>query len=411
MKRKSPALCPVTELRGPGRALLLAVLAVSAIVAPASAAAAAYPSTVDEHLGLVNDRLDQAQATYGERPAFQGAHQHLARSATLLLENATVTATTELTTAAAALETGRARAQAEGHPERDQAIKDAAVRLAGQARHTLQDVRSGLDATTADGMTAEELDHAALVAYKVLLAEDRLRIHEQARTNWEAGERGETIERSLVGNAGASLLLAELAHSLWENRSQAQESDGVVLERDALMELAHARADHADETAPGMAQMSRQRVDALAREGRPVLAFAAFYLWAQDVSFNEQRIDPENATADKLLDEEAPKVHAWIDALRVQGDLPIAAIESARLAAGENTTDEDRAFAASLVVLAAEHTALLIDGYTGTERELGATLPDPPSESGPSWVLWGLAGVALVVLVALLAYWRKARSA
>lgn len=389
-------------------ASLLAVLAVSICLAPASAAAIVYTTTVDNRLGTLNDRLESAVSTYGESEAFQGARDHVSRAALLLTANATVSAVSEMSTAAAALETGRAQSIAAGQQDRDQAIRNAAVDLAGQAQSVLASVQGGLDDASRAGMSVQEMDHALLTAYTALLAEDRLRMHETALRGWDAGERGDAIERSLVGNAGSAVLLADVASSLWVNGSMAASDEGVVLDRAALSELAHSRAEHARESAPGLAETSRERVDTLARDGHVVLALAAFSLWAQDVTFTEQQMSREDVADEQLLEEEAPKVQAWVDALGVDGSLPVAALESARVASGGNASLSDRAFAASLVVLSVEHVALLVDGYTGVERALGTTLPPVPDEGWPAWAIWGglLGFLGLLVGTAIIAHKR-----
>lgn len=387
--------------------VLFALLACSVGVGAASAQASVYSSTVDDMLGVWHDRLERSTATYGESDAFQGAQDHFSRGAILLTRNATTVAVQEMTIAAAALETGRAQATAEGQQDRDKAIRDAALHLADDARSSIASLKDRLDEAVDAGMTMQELDYSVLAGYTLLLAEDRLGMHETALRGWDAGERGDAGERSLVGNAGAAVFLAEVSSGVWTNGSQAASSEGTVLDRAALSELAHARAEHARQTALEMAHTNRERVDTLAKEGKPVLAMAAFSLWAQDVTFTEQQTREEDASADRFLIEEAPKVEAWIEALGVAGDLPLSAIEGARLTSGGNASNADRAFAASLVVLSVEHVGLLVDGYTGVDHELGTSLPEVPENGWSPWTVW-MGGFAIVAALLIgVAFWVK----
>lgn len=370
-----------------------------------------YAPVLDDRLDALDQRLMRAQATHGERPEFNQAGQRIGSVHAALQENATLLATDEMATAAAALELGRIRALAAGHEDRDQAVRAEADRLAHQARRGIEAVRTALDNATDAGMTAGELDRAVLVGYMVLSAHDRLQVHQRARDSWMAGNRAESTERALVGGAAGSAVLADIAIESWRNASTASQatSGGPVLKRPAISELALARAAHVADGPPGDAQAGRERVGQLARDGEPVLALAAFLLWTQGIALEEGRASSEQGAAQRLIDEEGPKVDGWLEEIGVRGELARGALASARVVLGDNATQADNVYAASLAMLAVEHVGLLVDGYAGVEREPGTSLADPPGQSWWWPWRWHLAVAGLGVSVALVGWrmWRR----
>ncbi len=407
-----------------GVALLLSFL----LIAPTGVAAGQAPgplaTTLDDHIGLTRDGIEQANETYGPREEFRLARAELGRAGLSLVNNATILAEDGLIKATGALETGKARAEAQGSTDTSQQLVEAAEAKIGQADDILRQVRSDLSSMEQIG-----LDGGLAVAHTLVRVMDMRHQYQIAIRSWEQGDHGEQVVRSVMTGASGALRMAHVAQDTLANVAEARQETSAtsVLDARSLEAIADDRAAWADGQASPLVQRSYDRFKTIHSNGEHLLALAAYTVLFQDLAFNglqtEHRRD-NSATdpfqiASALFEETADPVDAWVEELGIPGDLPTGAIASGRLTLTltENITGDDRAnsgaYAASLVHLGAEHVGILQQAYGGPEHEPGTELATPgqteaTSEAGGDGPpIWLVAGLGAVILLAVVRFWRN----
>lgn len=410
----------------------VALLLVGLLLAPAVAGASAtmLPTTLDDRIGDVSERLEVANATYGERSEFRSARVELSRAGLALLSNATLVTEDNVIKAVGALETGRARAMARTSTDPSQRIVDHAQELATTAENLVAKLRFDLRSMERTGLEPVAFDAGLAVAHGTLRAIDLLQQYQLFRQQAGQGEMTPEIEAGLVSSAAGALALARVSSDLLVKVAQARAvaHPEPFLPYAELESLTHQRVEWASARASPSAQQSKTRLLAMDQQGDDLLTLAAYLLWFQDVSFNglltelqrgQPSVDP-TAEAWRLVNETAPKADTWLDQLGADGDLPRGALESAvftlRLSASSTgrIKNESGAFAVAFAHLGAEHVGLLQEAYGGIAHEPGTALYNtdgtqavPKRNEGPGLLLYAIAAGLLVVVG--LAVWRARR--
>jgi hypothetical protein len=390
--------------------LLTAVL----VISPIASAQPMLPRVLDEHVGEVDEDLQEANSTYGNRSEFQRATASLSRASLSLLNDAWIVSHDELVKANGGLETGLARAQASGSGS-DQQIVDHGRQLASEARSELQRIRGSLDSMERTGLEPVAFSGGLTAAYTANRAMDLLREHDRGLQQWEKGNQNEQVKIAIVsGGAGAKLatsIASDVLERTTEARANASTSD--LLTGDELDELVKDRVGWSEANAAPAAQPSRERVTSLADEDERLMALSAYTIYFQDVAFNGANMQQQRGKdidafqeAHDLVERDKPAVEAWVQQLDVPGDVALGAVASAdfTLKLNQNATGQARnqsgAYALGMAHLGIEQAGQLVEAYSDLEHEPGTELVSPDASSQDEGLLSVPAPGALVAAVA-----------
>ncbi len=404
----------------PGPMRALAAVAIVALLLVPSVAGAATPgalgTTIDDHLGRVNDDLSNANATYGDRSEFQKARFEIRQAAGLLLANATLLAEEHLIRAQGAVATGRLRAQAQGTADPSQQVIDRSKEIVSQADQLIVQVRGDLRSMERAGLEPVAFDGGLAVAHTLIRAMELSQNHRIALQSWEEGDHSPATEAQVVSGAVGALRMASVAQDLLTKVSEARDEAAlepfVPLER--LQRLTDQRVNWTEARAGPALQDSLARVRAFDTSGDQLLTLAACMIFVQNLSSNgllseyQQGKTDALATAINLHNQTAPRVEGWLDRYDLPGGLALGALASAEVAIASSTNvSQDRAArngatAAGFIHLAEEHGGLVQQGLGNIFYEPGGPIAasDTQAGSGADVPLW-LAGVAVVLALIL----------
>lgn len=376
------------------------------------------PKVLDEHIGEVNDDLQSANSTYGNRSEFERSTASLSRSSLSLINNAWVVAHDELIKAAGGLETGKARAQAGGSGSQQQ-VADHGRELASQARSDLRQVRASLESMERTGLEPVAFSGGLTAAYVANRAMDLLRQYEAAIDQWEKGQRSDDAEAAIVSSAAGAQIAASIATDVLAETTQARAnaSTSQLLTAEELDELVEDRAGWTEANHAAIAKRSHDRVMAMAEEDERLMTLSAYTIYFQDVAFNgiqqqQQRGEDIDAfeEARDLYERDKPHVEAWVDELDVPGDIPLGAMASANftLVLNQNATGDNRqrsgAYALGLVHLGAEQAGLLQQAYGAQAHSPGTELAEVEIASEEDGGFAPVPAAGAVLAVALLGF-------
>lgn len=361
------------------------------LAAPAASAVPGFPTLVDEKIGEVQQRLDSANQTYGERDEFKRAKADLSRAGLSLLHNASAISVRDLTKTVAALETGKARAQAGVGPDGTHAkVHERAHELHRQAEATIEQVRSNLESREKTGFGPLEMDGSLTVAHLVVRAMQTADQFQHPEKAWHSPDRNADIEAALVSSGAGALFLAELAQETLRKTTQASANRTAEhrISYEEIQKLAEDRVAWANSHTAPAAKQSHDLVKRVDEQGSRTLTLAAFIMYVKDLTFNSINVDIQRGQlemdpvqkARDLYEENAPRVGAWSQLLGAPLELPHGAMEGANLTLllnGDRTGDQRNrsgAFALSDVHFAIEHTALLQEAFGNHEHQPGTSL-------------------------------------
>jgi hypothetical protein len=385
-------------MRQPSRALPLLLTALL-VLAPIASAEPMLPLVVDERIGEVDEGLQSANSTYGNRSEFQRSAASLQRASISLVNDAWIVALDEVIKSSGGLETGKARAQASG-ADADEEVVDHGRQLASEARSEVTKVRDNLDSMDRTPLEPVALSGALTAGFAANKAMDLLREYDAALNQWEQGERGQQVEAAIVSNAAgariAALTASDVLSRTAEARANATATDPLSAEE--LDELVEDRVTWTEANHVPLARKSHDRVISMDEQGEDLMALSAFTIYFQDAAFNGAKqqkqqgedIDPFHEARD-LHDRDGPTVREWVDELGVAPDIPVGAMASAdfSLELNQNATGDVRfeagAYSLGLAHLGVEHTGLLMQAYTSQSHDPGtelASVGEGEDESG-----------------------------
>jgi len=380
------------------------------------------PKVVDDHIGEVHEDLERANSTYGEREEFRRAGASLVQASSALTNASWVIAHDEIVKAKGGLETGKAKAQANGSGS-DSRVVDHGRQLASQARSEVRQVRDNLGSMERTGLEPVAFSGGLTAAYVANRAMDLLRQYQIALDQWEQGNRNDRLKVTIVSSAAGATVAASMASQVLSEtvERRANATADQLLSTEDIDALLEDRVAWAEEHSGAAAQKSRERMMTMVEEDERLMALSAFTLYYQDVAFNGLRIQQQRGNesvdayeeARDLYKEQMPSVEAWIEELDVPGDIPIGAMESTRFTlvlnhnASGSVRDEAGAYAVGLAHLGIEQTGLLQQAYGAQEHDPGTDLAEvelASEEQGLSAVpapgaLLALAALAFAVLL------------
>jgi len=401
------------------RKALASAIAVLLLLAPMASAKPLLGTVVDDKIGEVDERLDRANSTYGERKEFQQAKAELGRASISLLNNATLLGADKLQLAVGAIETGKAREKATGSEKR---IIDFADGLAQKARDKTKDVRDRLSSMERTGLEPVAFSGGLNVATLLVSADNAHSQYEIGRERWHNGQRNEGTEQILMTGAASALLAAEMADQLLVKVTEARANATAtqLLSYEDLRDLAGDRVNWTQASTAAVARESRDRVLQADQKDSRIMALGAYTTFFEDLTFNGMNTQLQRDRAevvpvqrtDELLNETWPAVDAWTELLDVPGDVPYGALNGAELYNERaKTTNQSKRYnvTASLglsqVHLAIEHAALLQEAYGHKNHTPGKTLKPasigPASEDGDSSLVPFPGTATIVGLIAL----------
>lgn len=366
------------------------LLAAALVISPTVSAEPMLPKVLDEHIGEVDEGLDRANSTYGNRSEFQRSQASLSRSSLALLNDAWIVSHDELIKANGGLETGKARAQASGSGS-EQRVVDHGRQLASEARSEIGQVRDSLKSMERTGLEPVAFAGGLTTAYVVNRAMDLLRQHEKALEQWEKGNRGDKVEAAVVSGGAGAKVAASVASDVLAKTTEARANASAtqLLSVEELDKVVEDRVSWTEANAAPAAKTSRERVLAMAEEDERLMTLSAYTIYFQDVAFNGVRQQQQRGKsidafqeARNLHDRDRPKAEAWVEELGVPGDLPIGALASAdfSLKLNQNATGQARnqsgAYALGLAHLGAEQAGLLQQAYGAQAHEPGTELAE-----------------------------------
>lgn len=368
---------------------LLAVLVVLAVSAPV-ASAAPLPVVLDDHVGDVDQRLQKANSTYGDRKEFQEAGATLGRAAVSFANGAFVVCQETLARAAGGLETGRARAQAGDTANED--VIDHGRSQATRAQSELRKVRGNLQSMERTGLEPVAFAGGLTAAYSAHLALSELRQYRQALEVWENGNKEDSVAATIVSAGAGANLAASVASDILERvtEARANATSTELLSEEELENLVDNRTQWVSSTRTASARGTSQSVVGMAENDEDLMALSGFTHFLRESVQDGLRRNAESqgqvdtvATAREVLENETT-ARAWIDHLGVHDDLALGALQSANfsLALTQNSTGQGRiasgAYAAGLAHLGVEQTGLLVEAFGGEEHQPTTALPPAP---------------------------------
>lgn len=345
------------------------------VLSSSASAAPVFSKTVDDHLGQVDDRLQDANETYGNRTEFQQARGSLQRASLSLVANASVIAQDSLMKAVAGLETGVTRAE---QGESSQNLVDRGRELATGARSEVQEVRSDLDTMESSGLEPAAFAGGLAAAHAANRAMDGLATYEKALNEWERGKERPEVARAIIFHAASAELSARIASDTLERVAQerANVSSTNVLSSDELGAIADDRAAWVEGNASAIAKRSQDRVLQLHDQDEGLMTLSAFAIHYQNVAYNGLRKSMQQGgdvdtfqIARDLYNSSEPRIKAWTELLDISGDLMIGATQSAKVTVvthergSSGQRDNAGAFAVGLGHLGIEYTAFLQEAY------------------------------------------------
>lgn len=378
--------------------LAAVLLVVTLLVSPlASAKDPIFSKVIDDHIGDVNDRINDANSTYGEREEFQRSRASLARASLSLVNNASIVAEDSLIKSAGGVETGKARAQAGGQ-ETGQKVVNHGRSLASQAQSQLDRVRNNLQGMEKTGLEPVAFSGGLTVAHSANRAVDLLEQYERALNQWQKEGQNQDLEAAIVSSAAGAQIMASVASDTLERVAQARTAStpASLLSYEDLQTLTQDRVDWTNKHAGAIGKQTRERVTQMHNNDEQLMTLAAYTSHFQNIAFNGLRQEIERGNTDEdphetaweLYNRSQPRVEDWIQTVRVPGDLPLGALQSAHLTLeiNKNSTGENRqtsgAFAVGLIHLGVEHTGLLQEAYGGEAFEPGTELSTASLDDG-----------------------------
>lgn len=392
--------------------LVAALMVVSPV---ASAVPPMLPGVIDDHLGDVDQRLNKANSTYGERSEFERSRASLARASLALLNNATVVSMDSLVKANGGLETGRARAQ--GGSGED--VVDHGRTLANEARSTLNQVRDSLESMEKTGLEPVAFSGGLISAYMSNRGLDMLQQYERALNQWENGNEQRRLATTIVSAAAGAKIFASLSSDMMREVAEARANSTAtqLMSVEDLDSLIEDRVAWSNANSNPATKRSLERVNQMNDNEERLMTVSGFLLHFQNVVFNGVRqeaqrndtLDPFQE-AETIYDRESPKVDAWLDEYELWGGLAHGSMASANmtLVLNQNQTGDNRersgAFALGLAHLGAETAAYYQQGYGNLSHEPGTPLKSvSASADGEESLVPGLGVLAALATIALAA--------